>query len=439
MTQPILRSLDAVSITIGIVVGVGIYESLPIIAASLGDPKLVLIIVLLGGILSLCGVLSYVELVSRFQDSGGEYHYLTRCYGPATGFLYVWARALLIQPGSIAAMAFPLAHYLQSLLLGVANYSGINSNFLSSSSFITLSAVSAIIIFTVINLRPLSQSASTQNLLSILKVSALGFLIMLGFFVHGPPPLTFETTEGNPRLALILVLFCFGGWSEIALITNLVKGGYRGIYRAMMISLGAVTLLYASLSWSFLSILGTEGVANTKAIAADAMKVFFPGIASTFVAGVIVISAAGAINAMMITGGELVAALGRTHTPLSILDKRLNGRPAVSIVLQGLASIAFVILAKSFTGVVVYTTSVVWVFYLLIGMTVFIFRWRFGPPPFQTPLYPLVPILFCASAIFLLYSSIEYDWIGSLIAGSLAILGYPVFIMLRQTQLPKGQ
>lgn len=166
-----LSLFDSICIMVGIIIGVGIYESAPIIAAGLPNQAAVLGIWLLGAFISLCGALCYAELASTYPKVGGDYHYLNRAYGSWAGYLFAWSKLIIVRPGSIAAMAFPFASYLKAL------WSPFQGTSLESHTSIIF-AVSAVISMTVLNCVNVATGKRAQNILTVVKCIGL-FMIFL--------------------------------------------------------------------------------------------------------------------------------------------------------------------------------------------------------------------------------------------------------------------
>lgn len=198
----------------GIIIGAGIYQTAPDVASSAGSEWGVLGLWILGGALSLCGALCYAELATAYPRQGGDYVYLTRAYGKWAGFLFGWLQLLIVRPGDIAVMAFAFATYGVSILpetiRGGESYGS------------TILACGAVAILTIINALGVKQGKWTQNLLTIAKVG--GILVIVGAALAFPSedgigdlaPSSQQPTSFS--LALILVLFTYGGWNEMAYV-----------------------------------------------------------------------------------------------------------------------------------------------------------------------------------------------------------------------------
>jgi APA family basic amino acid/polyamine antiporter len=415
-----LSLFDSTCIIVGIIIGAGIYETAPTVAQCLGSPTGVLGVWLLGGLLALAGALCYAELATAIPQEGGDYVYLTRAYGPWVGFLFGWTQLAVVRPGDIALMAFIFARYAQKLFplagFGQLFYAG-----------------AAVVVLTVINILGVKTGKWTQNILTLAKVLGMAAIIVVGFsaptLLPAPEPAG-PITWGGLDLALILVMFTFGGWNEMAYVAAEIKNPQRNIVRGLVSGTIAVTVLYLLMNGAFLSALGFGPMAASQAVAVDTMAKVFPEAAGRAIAVLICISALGAVNGLIFTGARISYALGAGHLafrPLGLWHQRL-GTPVWALSSQGALSLAIILLAGSFLDTIIYTAPVVWLFFLGTGLSVFVLR-RSEPDlvrPYRVSGYPVPPVIFSLCCIFMFYSSVTYalakvPWGLILLAGVLCI------------------
>lgn len=424
-----LSLFDSTCIIVGIIVGAGIYKTPPLVAASMGSWAGAVGIWLVGGLLALAGALCYAELATAFPREGGDYVYLGNAYGPWAGYLFSWAQTAIIRPGDIALMAFVFGSYAQTLYAPLP----------ASRS---LYAVGAIVVFTAINVLGVKQGKWTQNLLTVLKALGLVAILALGLFGPGgqapaAPGEAAGLTLGGFRLALILVLFTFGGWHEMAYVAAEVKQPRRNILRALLIGTVAVTVLYVLVNGAYLRLLGYGGMCGSGAVAVDAVATVLPDLAGRAIAVLVILSVLGAVNGLVFTGARISYALGTGHAafrPLGRWNARL-GTPVWALLLQGVLSSAIVLLAGSFVETIIYTAPVFWLFFLATGASVFVLRLRRRDVerPYKVTGYPVTPIVFCACCVFMIYSAVswavEKKPIGLCIAGGVLVLGGAAYVL----------
>lgn len=420
-----LTLFDSTCIIVGIIIGAGIYETAPTVAGCMGGWTGVLGIWLVGGLLALAGALCYAELATAYPLEGGDYVYLSRAYGGLAGYLFGWSQMVVIRPGDIALMAFIFARYAQQLYAPFENIRPIY-------------AAAVIVVLTVINILGVKKGKWTQNVLTVVKVLGLLSIVVVGLAAEGPPrtgaePATF--TMGGLELALILVLFTFGGWNEMAYVAAEVKRPQRNIVRALVLGTVAVTVLYILVNSTFLYVLGYAKMAASEAVAVETVASVLPKIAGRAISVLICISTLGAVNGLVFTGARISYAMGTERAIFRGLGRwnRRFGTPVWALVVQGCLSIVIVLLAGSFIDTLLYTAPVVWVFFLATSLSVFVLR-RKEPHtrrPYKVTGYPVTTIVFCVCCVFMFYSCVSYALankpIGLLISSGILLAGVLVY------------
>jgi len=397
-----LSLFDSTCIIVGIIIGVGIYETAPVVAASMGSGARTLAVWLAGGLLALSGALCYAELASAYPQSGGDYVYQSRAYGSWAGYFFGWTQMVIIRPADIALMSFIYARYAQTFFSpGLGNQ--------------VFHASAAVAVLTTINLIGVKEGKWTQNFLTVLKALGLLGIVIAGFSSPGGARAPLQNPAfkmGGLELALILVLFTFGGWNEMAYVAAEVRRPQRNIVRALVAGTVMVTALYLLINGAFLYALGHTAMAASSAVALDTIAMVFPHTAAKAIAVLISISALGAANGLIFTGARISYALGSEHVAFRALGgwNRRLGTPVPALLFQGGLSLAIVFFAGSFINTILYTAPAVWLFFLATGISVFRLRRKEPqiPRPYKVSAHPLTTSLFCASSVFMLYSSISY-------------------------------
>jgi basic amino acid/polyamine antiporter, APA family len=397
------------------------------VAAGAGSASIVLLLWLVGGAASFVGALCYAELVTAYPHPGGEYHYLMRAYGRAPAFLFAWSRLAVLQTGSIALLAFVFGDYASRLLL------------LPEESSPILAA-GLIAVLTGINFLGLREGKWTQEILTSAEVLGLLLVVVCGFAVAAPPagnapaiPAAATPPSAAIGHALVFVLLTYGGWNEAAYISAEMRGDRRNLARALLWGVAFVTGIYLLVNAAYLRGLGMPAMARSEAVAADLLERWLgqagAGIVSLFVA----IAAVTSANGTVLTGARASYALGRDFRTFRALG-RWRGRadtPGNALLAQGLIAFALVGLGaftrSGFATMVEYTAPVFWAFLFLVGLALIVLRVRDpdAPRPFRVPLYPVVPLLFCATCLYLLWSSIAYTGIGALVGIAVLAAGVP--------------
>lgn len=421
-----LSMFGAIAIIVGIVIGAGIFKTPSMVAGVTGDVGWMLVAWLLGGVISLAGAMCYAELATTYPHAGGDYHFIARAFGKQISFLYAWAKATVINTGSIALLAFVFGDYMTK-----AYSLGPHSS--------AMWAVLIVVVMTVVNVIGIHAASWVQTTLTIIEVLGLVCVAVAGFVVAGDAPASAPLFSSTPSLgmfglAMVFVLLTYGGWNEAAYISAEVKGGRRVIVPVIMVSILILTLVYVLVNIAFVSGLGLAGLAGSQAVAADLMGKAFGPIGERVLGVFVAISALTSINATMIVGGRTNYALGKDWSALRFMGYWHAGRgsPVAAYCVQSVLSLALVGFGiwqtDGFEVMVEFTAPVFWMFLLLVGLSVFVLRVKDpeATRPFKVPLYPLTPILFCLTCGYLTYASVTYALSKNAVHISLIVMGIGV-------------
>jgi basic amino acid/polyamine antiporter, APA family len=409
-----LSLLDSTSIIVGIIIGVGIYRSSPTIATLAPNTLCLFGLWIFGGLLSLVGALCYAELATAYPQEGGDYVYLTRAFGRRTGFLFAWCQLWIIRPGSIGAMAYAFADY--------ANRIWPRSTGPAAAWVLVAYAVAAIVILTAINMLGVREGKWTQNSLTAAKVLGLAAIVAVGFLAAAPasvtPAVSVETSRfslADLGLAMIFILFTYGGWNEMAYVAAEVKEPQKNILRALLFGTLAVTAIYVAVNAAFVHALGLAGTRHAT-VAADMLELGVGSWAGLAISLLICVSALGAINGQIFTGARIYYAMGSDHRLYAWLGRwnARRGTPIWSLLIQGAITVAlavwFGLSREGFERMVIFTTPGFWFFLMLVGLSLCVLRQREPgqPRPYRVPGYPITPIVFCLSSGLMVWASLDY-------------------------------
>jgi amino acid transporter len=435
LQEKLLSPIGAVAIIVGIVIGAGIFKTPSMVAGITGDVGWTLTIWVAGALISLMGALCYAELATTYPHAGGDYHFLTRAYGKNVSFLYGWAKAMVINTGSIALLAFVFGDYMTKVLP------------LGANSTVYWAAL-IVIALTLINLIGIHASAGIQTLLTILEVFGLVAIIVAGFGMFGhplpavdnPPIFSSNPPLGMLGLGMVFVLLTFGGWNESAYISAELKGTSKTIVTVIVASLLVITLVYLLVNLALINGLGLKALASSKAAPADLLGLAFGPLGEKLLGLFVAIAALTSINATMIVGARTNYAMGEDWQGLSKMGRweSSRGSPSFAYLVQGVISLALVgfgaLQSDGFEAMVEFTAPVFWIFLFLVGLGLFILRYKDqSVRPFKVPLYPITPLIFCASCGYLAYSSIMYAHSKGAVAISMYVMiaGVVALILLR--------
>jgi APA family basic amino acid/polyamine antiporter len=405
--RQLLSFFDGVFLMVGMVIGVGIFKAPSVVAGNVSSGAGFLFMWLAGGLISLAGALVYAELASRHADTGGEYAFLARGLGRGTAFLFAWSRITVIQTGAIAAVAFVFGDYATEIFSLGAH---------SAAIYAGLSVVG----LTGLNFAGTLQSKGLQKVMESLLVLGLVSVAIGGIVVGGPVQAASPaaaSSGGSYGLAMIFVLLTYGGWNEAAYLGGEVREPRKNMTRILVWGIVAVTALYMLVNIGYLAALGIGGMKESKAVAADVMRMIAGEKGAIILAVIVCVSAFTTINAAIFTGARSSYAFGRDFALFAHLGRwRESGStPATALLWQGAVTLLLIFAGTftpdGFSAMVAYTSPVFWTFFLLTGITLFVFRAKDaagGGPSFRVPGYPVVPLAFCASCAYMLYSSIDF-------------------------------
>jgi len=426
----VLTIKDAIMLTVGIVVGAGIYKFPAVVAGAAGSSTAMIVAWLLGGAVSMVGALCYAELACAFPSAGGDYHFLARAYGKRLAFLFAWARISVITTGSIALLAFVFGDFCAQIV-PLGPYGP------------TLYGVLIVILLTAVNYRGTRQSADAQNIFTSLEVLGLFVVIAAALLGPGAPPAAAAAVDAplfGPGFgfAMVLVLLTYGGWNEAVYVSAEVAGDKRVLARALIISIAVLTVLYVAVNLAFLYGLGMAGMAKSSAVGADLLRAAWGEPGAKVLSAMVAISTFTSINSTIIVGARSAYSTGRDWPVLGWLGQwhQASDSPRRALLVQGGIALALILLGtatrKGFETMVDFTAPVFWFFFLLTGISLFILRKREpnAERPFRVPLYPVVPILFCMACAYLLWSSLAYVKVGALAGVGLLVVGALVMVFL---------
>ena len=429
--RPSLSLTDAVAMIVGLIVGAGIFGTPSIVAGAVESEALLVAVWVAGGVFSIIGALCYAELATAFPSAGGEYYFLQKAFGRQLAFLYGWARMTVIVAGSIAVFAYLFGDYMSRIVNLGAN----------SSAIWAALVVGAL---TIINYLGVREAKITQNIFTVLEVGGLVLIVVTGLVIAGEPPAAAPVAAGSGPWymgagigsAMVFVLFTYGGWNDAAYISAEVKDREKNMARALLCSIGIVTVLYVLVNLAYLKGLGYGGMARSDAVAADLLKNVLGSTGEKLISFMIAVAAFTSVNGSIIVGARSNYALGRDWSLFRFLGRwdEKSGSPRNAVLVQGVIALALVTFGAAyntgFKGLVEYSLPVFWGFFLLVGVALFVLRAKEPNAlrPFRVPGYPVVPALFVLMCAYLLYSSLAYHRTHALVG--LGVLAVGAVIML---------
>ena len=387
---------DGAMIVIGGVIGAGIFRTPATVAERTASGLPLLALWVMGGLLTLTGVLCYAELGSRRPHAGGIYLYLREAFGMLPAFLFGWTMALINYPGSVAAVATTFADYFcQAVGLPLL--------------WVKPVGVAAIVFIVGVNLFGIRAGAMMQNIFALLKLAAIALLVAVGLVLahgHLGGVLAVDATRHVPSGAfvgaLLPVLFTYGGFHYLNDLAGEVRDPQRTLPRALLLGMLGVVLAYVLANVAYLTGLGHADLAASQAPAADLMRRLFGEAGARVMAVGIACSTFGYCS-IAIAGGarvlQTMGADGMLFRAVGYIDRRTRA-PQVARALLGAWTVVLM-LWGNFGQLVDYTTVGEWLGHAFGIGTLFWYRWKFvdEPAPYRVPLFPLLPLVFVVTVL----------------------------------------
>lgn len=452
-----LGTWDCVLLTIGSVVGTGIFLTPAGMAKVLPHGGLMLLVWLAGGLLVLAGALTFSELGTMYPRAGGFYHYLAEAYGPLWGFLYGWTALLVIMSGGIAALGVAFGEYLGSFLPFFATGHVLARLRLGPWTLPLsggqLAAVLAIVVLTAINHWGLREGAAVQNALTALKIGSIALFAVAGLAVRAPvaahlaaplPPAlrspgTLVTACG---VAMIAVLWTFDGWYAVNCSAGEIRRPGRDLPRGLIYGTLSITALYLLLALAYDRALSIPDMAASARVGEAAATALFGPAAARWVSAAVLVSTFGCLASTILYSSRIylpMAEDGLFFAALARIHPR-HRTPVVSLWTQTAWTVLLTV-SGTYEQLFTYVIFASFLFHAACAMAVFVLRRRHPdmPRPYRTWGYPVVPALFLLACLLLVGNTLWEEPVESLWGLLLVALGLPayaVFARRRRRAMP---
>jgi len=440
-----LGPLDATTLVMGSMIGSGIFIVSADISRQVASPGLMIMTWVITAVLTLIAALSYGELAAAMPKAGGQYVYLREAFGPLSGFLYGWTLFLVIQTGTIAAVAVAFAKFAGVFFPWIAAQHYLLKIGARGVSTQQLVAMAVLVLLTWVNTRGVRTGAMVQNVFTFLKVAALLGLVALGLGVAGNPAAIARnftgfwvgadwtwTTIRIVGVAMVGALFSADAWNNVTFTAGEIRNPRRNLPLSLTLGVGTVCAIYIACNFAYLRLLPLEAIqhAPEDRVATAAVAVVFGSRAVQVMAAAIMISTFGCLNGMILAGARVYYAMaldGLFFRPVARLHPERR-TPVVSLVVQGVWA-CLLPLSGTYSDLLDYVIFAVLLFYILTIAGVIVLR-RSRPEmerPYRAWGYPALPLLYIAIAglieVLLLLYKPAYTWPGLIIV----LLGIPVY------------
>jgi len=411
-------------------IGSGIFMNPALVARQIHTPALVLGAWIFGGLIALTGAFIYAEISSRLPQVGGQYAYLREAFHPLVAFLYGWVLLLVVQTGGMAAVTVTFARYFIEL-------TGLEMP-------VPLIAAVTLIMLTVVNCLGVKRGSNLQSTLMIMKIVAIGLLVVVGAFLVRAPGFSFAPIVDQPvsagllssfGAAMVPVLFAYGGWQTGCFVAGELKEPRRDLPRALLLGVVGVVLLYISVNFVCVRALGVAGLAFTDTPASALMEIALGRPGAIAIALGIAISTLGFLSQSVLTAPRVYFAMaedGVFFRQLAWVHPRTRV-PVFAIVLQSVWTM-LILFSGSYGQILNYVTAMDWIFFGLTASCLFVLRRREQTVArFRMPLHPITTALFCLVCWSVVANTIYRYPSNTLIGMAILVCGVPVYYIWKRT------
>jgi APA family basic amino acid/polyamine antiporter len=468
---PSLGLFTTTMIVVGAVIGSGIFRKPGVMAGDVGSAGLLLAVWVLAGIITTFGALTNAEIAGMIPETGGQYIYFDRMYGPFVAYIYGWAIFAIIQTGSIASIAYVFAEYATEFVR-LPEASPATAAFAIHLPFVGAIqpfneigvkglAALLIIILTIVNYLGVKFGGLVQNIFTVSKIVAMLALVVLAFTLPGVGS-SANITSSNPAVhleglgllaavaaALQGAFWAYDGWNNVTYIAGEVKHPQRNIPRALIFGMAIIITVYVLINLAYIYVLPVDRMAESKLVAADVAEKFFSG-GGRWIAAAVMISTFGTTNGTILASARVYFSMSRRNVfPrfLGVAHPRFH-TPGASLLVQGFWSV-MLLFSGTFDTLTDTLIFITWIFYALGAYGVFVLRRKEPdtPRPYRVPGYPFLPWLFVIFAVAYLILTIYNDIhdyqagkttiINSAFGSLLVLIGTPLYFYYRSKRKPE--
>lgn len=397
LSAPKVTFVTATAIAVADMVGTGVFTSLGFQVPGIPSGFSLLMLWVIGGVVAMCGALSYAELSAAFPRSGGEYNFLSRVYSPSVGFLAGWVSATVgfAAPVAIAAMAF--GDYFQGLVPGASP---------------VLVGLILVWVVSLVLSTGMQQSSAFQNVMTALKIILILVLVVAGFWMGGNTSMSFAPTAKDLTymtsapfaISLVYVMYAYSGWNAATYISGEIKDPQRNVPRSLILGTLIVMGLYVALNAAFLYSTPVDKLAGQVKVGLIAGTEIFGPSGGKLVGALICLGLISSVSAMMWIGPRVTMVMGEDISALRFFaQKSKSGVPTRALLLQTIVA-TFMLVTQTFETVVQFIqfSLTLCSFLAVLGVVVLRFTQPQLPRPYRTWGYPITPVIFMVIMLWML-------------------------------------
>jgi APA family basic amino acid/polyamine antiporter len=430
----------ATNIVVANMIGAGIFTTSGLLMAGLNSPVLMITLWIVGGIIALCGAISYGELGAAMPGAGGEYLFLSRLYNPLLGFLSGWVSFIVGFSAPIAASALGFSEYFTRALPGIPAWFS-NSGIMGQNATKVFLAVSVILIFTFIHYRGIKYGTIVQNILTLLKVALVVFLLLAGFISGNGNVSNFSHGAGVSQglagwktigLSLMWIMFAYSGWNASTYMGAEIKDPLKTLPRSLLAGTGLVVLIYVAVNCLYVYSIRPDEMKGVISVGGLAMGKLFGQSADTLFSLLIAFALFSSLSAFIIIGPRVYYSMAKDGLFFKSISK-IHPRfevPSNSILLQGAIAVILA-LSGTFEQILTYMGFALGLFPLFTVFGVFIQRRNNRNAP-RLPGYPVAQVVYIAAGLMILVLSYMERPVESTIATATVLVGIPAYYLFRK-------
>jgi APA family basic amino acid/polyamine antiporter len=467
-----LGLFDSTTLVMGSMIGSGVFIVAADVSRQVQSPGLFFLTWIISGLMTVIAAVSYGELAGMMPKAGGQYVYLREAFGPLFGFLYGWTLFLVIQTGTVAAVAVAFGKFLgvfapwvsaKTILLNLGKFGVFGHPIALTVSSQQLVAILVVFFLSVLNIFGLRVGAGVQNVFTVLKVAALLGVVVLGIWWAFGHPVPASSTQGFWQgahwdmatltllsVALVGPLFSSDAWNNVTFTGSEVINPKRNLPLALFMGTTTVCVIYFACNWAYYRALPFYGVpqggllqqgikyAAEDRVATAAVQAMLGGRGAGLMAAAIMVSTFGCANGLILTGARVYYAMAKHGLFFSSVGKVHSKyhTPAISLLVQAVWA-AILTLTGSYNELLEYVIFAVVLFYILTIAGIFRLRRTRpeAPRPYRAWGYPVLPLLYMGFASFVELALLTHKMLRSFAGLSIVAIGIPVYYFWRRRRM----
>ena len=429
---------DGVALLVGITIGAGIFKTPQVIAKYVDSFAIVIVLWLGVAVFVYIGALIYAELGTRFPNTGGEYIYMQKAFGPFWGFLFGWSQLLIIRTSPAAALSLLSADYIGFFIP-------------LNQLYKIIIAILILIVFGIINYLGVERGSFYNKFSSSVKITGLFLFTIIGLFLlNGDFSKLSDTAQvtatlgptGNIVAALFMIVFSFLGWDRVGYVAGEMKDPQRVISKSMLYGMTIIAVLYIGSNFLYHAVIGLEGMRSSSIVASDTATSLFGNIGASLISIMVIISATGSVNGTMMATTRVYYAMAKNGLMFKWFDyiHPKFQTPTHAILAHCLWSVVIILIRQNFETIVAGMVFAILIFYGFTTVAFFKFRKMNSgnSSGYILPYYPLLPSLYLCGIILLVLLRAYYETWASAQDLIFVLSGIPVYFLFFKNNYQKN-